>query len=485
MNGSFLPFQSACRLLQLLSNKEISSRELLDLYLARIETYNPIYNAVVSLDIQNARNSADAIDNGRARGEQAGPLSGLPMTIKDSFEVVGMPTTCGLPPLVNHRAQRDADAVERLRKAGAIVFGKTNVPAGLCDWQTVNPVYGLTRNPWDPERTAGGSSGGTAAALAAGLTALDLGSDFAGSNRVPAHFCGVFGHRPSYGIVPFRGHIPPMPGNLWPPEMAVAGPLARSAADLRIALEVLNGPSSLSPTAWKLNLPPSRHQRFKDFRVALWAGEEPYTVDENYWRAIKAFVGDLKPLVGQLSEVAPPFDVSRDYDLYLNTVFAIVGTNWPIGEDDGKSASVSSAARDFALRSSRYAATSFSDWSSLQNRREQLFIAFHNFFLNYDVLLCPAAMTVAFRHDTDRVQLLRTLSINGQPQSYLDNFAWPSIAACANLPAIVMPTGHFVEGLPAGVQIIGPNLEDHTVIRFAELVEAELGGFIPPPTLLN
>jgi amidase len=462
----------------------MSSCELLELYLLRIGRYNATYNAVIALDIEAARNMAQAVDDQRARGQELGPLAGLPMTIKDSFEVTGMATVCGLPPLANYHAERDADAVERLRASGAVVFGKTNVPAGLCDWQTDNPVYGLTRNPWNPERTAGGSSGGSTAALAAGFTALELGSDFAGSNRLPAHFCGVFGHRASYGIIPFRGHIPPMPGSLRPPEMAVVGPLARSAADLRLALAVLTGPGVPASTAWRLALPGSRHERLADFRVAVWTGAGSYRVDEGYLETIEAFVEGLRPTVGSVTRAAPPFDIVDDYDLYLKTVFAIVGRHWPIGLDDPGCDPVLPDARDYAARARRYVDATFAEWSILLDRREQLAQAFREFFRSYDVLLCPAAMGVAFRHDTDGPQLLRSITVSGRPQAYLDNFAWPSIAAVASLPVTVMPTGRLVEGLPAGVQIIGPALEDHTTLRFAELVETQTGGFVAPPAVL-
>jgi amidase len=483
MTDRHIAFQSASQLLQSLERMEISSRELLDLYLARVETYNPTFNSVVALDTDNARKAAQAADDARARRQPLGPLAGLPITIKDSFEVVGMPTTCGLSPLAHYFAERDADAVERLRRAGAIVFGKTNVPGGLCDWQTHNPIYGLTRNPWNPDRTAGGSSGGSAVAVASGLTGVDLGSDFAGSNRLPAHFCGVLGHRPSYGVVPFRGHIPPMPGSLAAPEMAVAGPLARSSTDLRIMLEVLAGANEVGMAGWRLSLPPSRHSHLKDFRVAVWTGSGPFLIDETYRQTFAGFVENLGPIVGQLSETVPPVDVAENYDLYLNTVFAIVGRYWPIGKQGAESELMSREARDYASRINGYITTSASEWFALQDRRERSFLAFREFFRDHDVLLCPAAITVAFEHDTDRPQLFRTLSVSGEERSYLNNFAWPSIAACSNLPATVMPTGQFVDGLPAGIQIIGPNLEDFTPIHFAQLVETELGGFVAPPSL--
>jgi amidase len=274
-----------------------------------------------------------------------------------------------------------------------------------------------------------------------------------------------------------------MPGSLAVPEMAVVGPLARSATDLCLTLEVLAGSDEVRMTGWRLTLPPSRHRHLKDFRVAVWTGTGPFLVDETYRQAFAAFIENLRPRVGQLLETPPPFDVAVDYDLYLNTVFAIVGRHWPLGEEGVETELMSPETRDYAAKINGYITTSANEWFAVRDRRERLFLAFRDFFRDHDVLLCPAAITVAFEHDTDRPPLLRTLSVDGEERSYLNNFAWPSIAACSNLPATVMPTGQFVDGLPAGVQIIGPNLEDYTPIHFAQLVETELGRFVPPPAL--
>ena len=220
-------------------------------------------------------------------------------------------------------------------------------------------------------------------------------------------------------------------------------------------------------TAWQLTLPASRHQRLDAFRVAVWTGAGSDRVDDGYRAAIDAFVEALRPLVGSVTRVASPFDVVEDYDLYLKSVFAIVGRHWPIGLDDPNCEPVLPDARDYAARARRYVDATVAEWSVLLDRREQLGLAFRQFFRSYDVLICPAEMGVAFRHDTERPQLSRSIMINGQPQAYLDNFAWPSIAACASLPATVVPTGRQVDGLPTGVQIIGPALEDHTTLCFA------------------
>jgi amidase len=481
-------FSSASELLRQLERKEIGARELLELELARVETHNATYNIVVDLAVDDARSAASAIDDARARGEAVGRLAGLPMTIKDAFEVAGMKATCGMTELAAHVPDRDADAVARLRTAGAILFGKTNVPAGAADWQTSNAVYGLTRNPWNPDRTVGGSSGGSAASVAAGLTALELGSDIAGSIRVPSHFCGVFGHKPSYGIVPVRGHVPPLPGGLLTVPLGVAGPIARSADDLELALEVLAGPNDLDATGWTLALPPSRRDRLAGFRAGIWLGGGSYRLDAAYRQALEAFADDLRAAGVHVAEVEPPFDPAEGYDVFLRTLFAIVGAPAP-----AEGAALAALAADddtgYAERLGGAMATPLGAWFDLLERREHLFRAFRAFFTDIDVLLCPAAMVVAFPHDIAEsdgphsTQLERRLTVSGEQVPYFDNFMWPSVATCSNLPVTVMPTGRLVEGMPAGIQIIGPYLEDRTTLRFAQFAEAELGGFTAPPAL--
>jgi len=481
-------FSTAVGLLDSLARKELSARELLDLHLSRIEAFNPTYNIVVEVAADEARATAVAIDDARARREELGPLAGLPMTIKDAFEVVGMKATCGMTELANHAPTRDADAVERLRTAGAVIFGKTNVPAGAADWQTCNAVYGLTRNPWDPKRTVGGSSGGSAASVAAGFSALELGSDIGGSIRVPSHFCGVFGHKPSYGIVSVRGHIPPLPGDLYTVPLGVAGPIARSAADLELALGVLAGPNELDRTGWRLDLPPSRHDLLSDFRAGIWLGGGSYPLDDGYRQALDSFAANLRGAGVQIAEVQPPFEPNDDYDVYLRTLFGIVG-----GPSPAEGAVLKGLAADdetgYAIRLGEAMTASVGEWFGLLERREHLFRAFQDFFRGLDVLLCPAAMVVAFPHDIEEsdgphsTQLARRLTVSGERVPYFDNFMWPSIATCSNLPATVMPTGRSVDGMPAGVQIIGPYLEDRTTLAFARLVEDELGGFTAPPAV--
>jgi len=484
---SELAFSSAVELLERLDRRELGSRELLDLCLSRVEEHDEAINAVVALDADAACAAAAAVDDARARSEEVGPLAGLPLTIKDAFEVVGMTATCGLPTLAQHRPERDADTVHRLREAGAVIFGKTNVPAGVSDWQSYNELFGVTRNPWNSERTVGGSSGGSAASIASGFAALELGSDIAGSIRVPSHFCGVFGHKPSYGIVPVRGHIPPPPGGLLAVPLGVAGPIARSAADLELALELLSGPNELEATGWRLELPPSRHERLADFRVGLWLGGGAYRVDGAYAEAVRGFAASLERAGARVSEVEPPFDPDEIRDLFLRTLFGIVGATEP-GAAEAMLALAADDATGYASRLGRAMASSLGEWFGTLARREHLFRAFRAFFADHDVLLCPVVPSVAFPHDTAEGgphagQLYRRIVVDGERVPYFDNFAWPGLATCANLPSTVMPTGRFVDGLPAGVQIVGPYLEDRTTLRFARLAEAVTGGFVPPPAL--
>jgi amidase len=251
-----LSYRTATDLVKALADRQVSACELLDAAIARIEALDPKLNAVVVRDFDRARAAADAADAALARGERR-PLLGLPMTVKEQFGVAGLPTSWGYPKFKDWHAEVDAVAVRRLKTAGAIVIGKTNVPTGLTDWQSFNEVYGTTNNPWDVSRTPGGSSGGAAAALAAGFVPLELGSDIGGSLRAPAHYCGVFAHKPSLDLVPQRGSGPPQtPAIPIRGDLAVAGPMARNAADLALELDVLAGPDELAEgVGYKLALP--------------------------------------------------------------------------------------------------------------------------------------------------------------------------------------------------------------------------------------
>ncbi len=486
-------FNSATYWLRMLTERRIGAVELLNLHLSQVDKYNDTFNLVVARDVEGALKAAHAADN--SEPSKGSVLHGLPMTIKDTFEVTGMPATAGLPFLAEHRPQHDADAVARLKAAGAVVFGKTNVPPAAMDWQSFNEIYGVSYNPWNTQRTPGGSSGGAAGALAAGFTPLELGSDLAGSIRIPAHFCGVYGHKPSYGLVPGHGHIPPMPGELASFELAVCGPMARSADDLELALDVLAAPGELQRPAWGVEIPPSRHERLEDFRIAVW-GDDTYAVDSRYRAAIESYVDDLRS-IGVTVDVAarPAMDPATSYETYLTVLFSIAGAGLPELARQSifdTAAALPADTDNYVARLARTLQMSHVDYFAISHQREVLRRAWRDFFTRYDLMLAPASPTVAYEHNhsgLDRADPVsagqeRTLTVSGERRPYLDTFQWPSLALVADLPATAVPTGKFVDGLPAGVQLIGPYLEDRTLLRFAQLVERELGRAPIPPGCL-
>lgn len=484
-----LEMQPATELLRLLRERKIGSLELLELQLARINRLNPALNAVVAMDVEGARHSARAADN--APADSRGPLHGLPITIKDAYEVIGMPATCGFPDLAKHRPSRDADAVAHLRASGAIPFGKTNVPIAAADHQSYNPVYGTTNNPWDLTRTPGGSSGGAAAAVAAGFSALELGSDIGGSIRCPAHFCGVYGHKPSYGLVPMRGHIPPAPGMLTAPPLGVGGPIARSPADLELALDILAAPVAADALAWSVKIPPSRCERLADFRVALWADQKAYSVDRRCVDVMHGFADDLRRIGVRVDDDARPgIDVDASDDLYVDMLFSTVSAGMPeevLAETGRAGQTFDAGPRSYPSRIARAVRLTHHEFLTLRERQEQLRRSWAQFFEHYDVVLCPIMPTVAFKHDHSGAgpghiaQYSRTHTVDGQPIPYLNGLQWPGLVTVANLPATAIPTGRQIDGLPMGLQVIGPYMQDRTPLRFAQLAAEALGGYVPPP----
>ncbi|WP_404405133.1 amidase [Pelagibacterium halotolerans] len=477
-------YWSATETLDALNARRIGAVEILDHYLARLSRHGDKVNAVVERDIERARAAAAEADARRAAGK-AGPLDGLPMTIKDTFEVRGFKTTAGIPDLAGYRPEDDADAVARLRGAGAVIYGKTNVPVAASDHQSYNPIYGTTRNPWNPDRCVGGSSGGSAAALAAGFSALELGSDIGGSIRIPSHYCGVYGHKPTYGIVSARGHIPPAPGELSAAPLSVCGPLARSAEDLELALGLLAGPGGATANAWSLALPKARHNHLKDFRVAVWTGG--YPVDDTYAALIEEFAGNLEREGASVTRLAKTPDHLEGTDaLYLDMLFGVIGSGSPEAELAAyKAVADGKPAGSYEARLARATHQSLRDWAGLASRQAKLFADWEQWFSNFDVLLCPVSMNVAFPHMTEDghgpiAQLNRTLSVSGGKRPYLDNLLWPGVATLGHLPSTVRPLDGRVDGMPAGIQIMGAQLEDHTTIRFAQLCDEAFGGFSAP-----
>jgi len=479
-----LAYRTTSDLVGALAAGEVASLDLLEALLERVERHNPAINAVVATAPEAARERAREADAARARGESWGPLHGLPMTIKDSIEVVGMPTTSGAPFLADHMPTRHADTVQRLVDAGAVVFGKTNLPLFAGDFQSYNEVYGTTNNPWNLERIPGGSSGGSAAALAAGLTPLELGSDIGGSIRNPAHFCGVYGHKPSWGTVSGRGHIPGPPGTLSAPDLAVLGPMARCADDLELGLDVLAGPSTQDARAWRLELPASRHQQLSDFRAALWIQQPGFPVSAEVADLIQAAADRLAGSVASLDEklrpAIDPHDSHARYTRLLNSVMA-AGLPAPIlAEYEKAYPKLDPADQGQAANSIRGAVAPHRAWLSDHEARQHLRARWAELFQDVDVLLCPIMPTAAFPHDQGPMQA-RSIEIDGQPTPYFDQLFWAGLITVAYLPSTVVPVGRTSLGLPVGMQVVAPFLEDRTAIHFARLIEDLVGGFEAPP----
>ena len=453
--------QSATDAARMLRRKEISSRELTEMLLARIDSVNPALNAVVELRPEAALQEAAAADEATAPSDASGPLHGVPMTIKDSFNVAGLHTTWGNPAFKDFVADWDATVVQRLRRAGAIIIGKTNVAFMLGDFgQTANELYGVTSNPWDTTRTPGGSSGGTAAALSAGITFLEYGSDLVGSIRIPASFCGVYGLKPSVGIVPLTGFQPPGPpaGSSDMMYMSAVGPLGRSAHDLRVALSVTGGPEDQAAKAYTWTLSPSRHTRLEDFRVGVMLDHEQSPVSNEVTGPLSNAVDTLAQAGATVVEGWPAgVDPRRHYEsfgFHVRLFFAF--------QQPGK---------DFAT---------LSEVIDQENRRMAARAAWSRYFSEIDVFLCPVNFTPAFPHDS-RPFDERTITTPEGERPYKDQAFWVSHASLAGLPAVAAPIGRTRYGLPVGAQILGPLYEDNTAITFAELFTDIIGGYAPPP----
>jgi amidase len=480
-----LALRPAVDLVAALQKREVSARELLDHYLARVAQLNPALNAVVTLDVDGARTAADAADAACARGETLGPLHGLPMTIKDTLETAGVRTTAGAPMLSGHVPSEDATVVARVRAAGAVIFGKTNTPPFAGDVQTFNPVFGVTRNPWNLDRTCGGSSGGSAVAVAAGLAGAEVGSDIGGSIRTPAHCCGIYGHKPTYGIVPARGHIPGPPGTLGDYDLGVMGPLGRSADDLALLMNVLAGPDPADATAWKLTLPPPRGRALRDYRVAVWMDDPFAPVDREVQARGAATVEALRKAGVTVDETARPVrDLGAVQRCYEKLLWPILSGGMTPDDVEELARVAATAPPDDANvfdRFTRAVTLRHRDWIFVDEERQQLRRAWAEFFTRFDVLLGPVWPVPAIPHQHDDTILGRTIQVNGEERSYIELIVWAGLVTMALLPATSVPVGAGTSGLPVNLQIVGPYLEDRTCLDFARRLGDVIGGYVPPP----
>lgn len=475
-------------LVDALRTRKISALELTDRAIARIESVDRSVNAVVVRDFERARDAARAADAALMRGETRA-LLGVPITVKESFDIAGLPTTWGDPRFRRVMPKEDALVVARLKNAGAVILGKTNVPLLLSDWQTYNDIYGTTNNPWDLRLTPGGSSGGSAAALACGFGPLSLGSDLGGSLRAPAHYCGVYAHKPTLGVVPRRGQTPPgTPPFARDSDFAVVGPMARSAADLALALDLVAGPDEQrAGVGYRLALPPPRRDQLQDFRV-LVIDAHPLAPTS---AVVKAALGRLTERlvragvkVAHASPLLP--DLAESARLYARLLSAYWGAGLPPREYarlGRKASTLAPDNRSLAAERMRGAVMSHRDWLAAESERALLQQQWRELFREWDVVLCPVMPTPAFPHDHSSPIEARHIRIDGESCSYLDaQTVWAELATTPGLPATAAPIDRSEHGLPIGVQIIGPHLEDRTTIAFARFLEQRFGGFAPPPT---
>jgi amidase len=482
-----LAFLPAHELARRIRRKQVSALELLDLYLGRIDRLGGPINAVPVLDAERARARARDADAALARGQSWGPLHGVPMTVKESFNVAGLPTTYGHLAFRDNIAERDALTVRRLLDAGAVIFGKSNVPASLADWQSFNPVYGTTSNPWDVTRTPGGSSGGAAAALAAGFTALELGSDIGASIRNPAHYCGVWGHKPTWGVVPLAGHElqPQVDADNF--DILAAGPLARSAFDLALAMDILSTPLQAMtplgrvPMAWReRGTPPQR------CRVAVLYDDPEAEVDASVQNALRDLVAFLRSQGVVVTENQRPVDSAESHEVYIHLLRAATGAHY----DDAAFAQSMSRAAEHAASDKSYPArlfrgitTSHRRWAQVDEQRARMQRQWAAFFEQQDLLICPAATTPAFKHNQQGERWERMIPVNGHHQPSTDALFWAGYPGIVGLPATAVPLGPSPEGLPVGAQIIGPVFGDPDCLRFAQWLEREYRAFVAPPAM--
>jgi amidase len=476
-----LHYQSATQLAALIRRKKVGCLELLDHFLARIEKYNPKLNAIVWMDKDKARKRAKAADAALKKGKRWGALHGVPMSIKESYQVAGSPTTWGAPVMKDNVTGTTAVAAQRMIDAGVTLFAKTNVPLMLADWQSYNAVYGTTGNPWDLGRTPGGSSGGSSAALATGLTAIDAGSDIGSSIRNPAHYCGVFGHKPTFGLITYRGHA--LPGAVAAPDISVVGPLARSADDLDTALDIMAGPDPDDGGYMKVALPKCEKASLRQFRVAVKLTDANSEVDGEYADRLQMLADRLAKAGCKVKEAAPGIDTARLHDVYIRLLRAATSARMPESEiADWQQALAGGETDEFLARSVDGVTMSHRRWLQLNNERHQMRLKFNAFFEDYDILLCPVAASAAFPHDHENEgkRWRRRITVNDKRVPPTDQLFWAGYSGLVFLPSTVGPAGLTASGLPTGYQAIARQGHDKTSIAFAKLVEKAFGGFEPP-----
>lgn len=465
-----------------IARRELSSRELLDHQLARIAAVNPTVNAVVTLDEERARAGAAAADDDLANGRSHGALHGIPVTIKDALAVAGMRATGGATELRDHVATTDADVVAAVRAQGAIVMGKTNVPRWSGDLQTFNDIFGTTTNPWDTTRAPGGSSGGAACSVALGFTPFEIGTDIGGSIRIPSAWCGVVGHKPSFGLVPTGGYLDRVQYGTTEPDVNVHGPIARSVPDLELLLGMVAHPWPDRAVAVRHQLPPARHDRIDGYRVAVWSHDDACPPSAATVAAVDQAGDVLASLGATVQRDARP---AIDADAALRLGLLLVGTATTPSIDPEAMARFQRTVADptvpdevkqglAAMTLSHY------DWQQADMERTRIRARWHEFFGGVDALVCPVIVTPPIPHTQDGGLRDRTITVDGVTRPYIDLIWWTILIGMAYLPATVVPVATDADGLPVSVQVVGPYMEDRTCLAVAGALRDALGPIALP-----
>ena len=457
-----------------LNSGNISAVELLDEHLARHEILHSRLNAIVTTDVEAAQQRAAEIDRARSNGDRLGALAGLPMTVKDALATKGLRSTGGAIELTDHVPSEDAASVAHARDAGAVIWGKSNLPRWSGDIQAVNEMFGRTGNPWDLGRTPGGSSGGAAAAVATCLTPVEIGTDIGGSVRLPAHFSGVCGHKPSFGVVPQRGYIDHLTYGALDADVNVVGPLARTVDDLELMLNVISDHPE--------RLLPSRNDA-RELRVAAWLDDPACPVSNDVANVLESAVSALEAAGIKVDRNArPAHEFSDVYSIGMPLVSAATSPGRTEEEYERLLERSNDADPTMAMRA-RASTIRHRDWLLMSEQRELRRRNWDRFFNDYDVVLAPTAFIAAFEHIDGGNLYTRTLEVDGTTRPYADLIAWTTQFGYVYLPATVVPAGRTPSGLPVGLQIVGPFMGDRTTLEFARLVESVTGGYKAPPLL--
>lgn len=437
----------------LISRGEISSRELTEHCIDRIERRDGEINAVVTRDFETALIDADAADSAQAEGQALGRLHGVPITVKDALETKGLRSTGGAVELTDNVPDRDAAVVNAVRREGAIVMGKTNLPRWSGDIQAYNEIFGTTNNPWDLSRGPGGSSGGAAAAVAMGFTSFEIGTDIGGSIRFPAAFNGIWGHKPSFGVIPTTGYLDHVNGGVNEADVNVFGPLARSSHDLELLLDVMKRDSP--PWVAQLGSAPTN---IGDLRVAAWLDDDFCPIDNEVLQHLETVVHELEKDGVPVDRTARP-DIDPDEAAMLG-LWLVQRATSQSSESDGPGHRI---------------------WLDHHVRREQIRLKWAEFFSSYDAVIMPVCFVPPFEHQQEGDFLSRSLLCNEEQRSYLDVVKWTTMVGMAYLPSTVPPTGLGESGLPIGCQVVGSYGSDRTTIAVASHIGKLMGGYQPPP----